>query len=107
MQSHIVAAGQPLKLRFKVVDHETKALKAGVRDLRVLVFHASGTWQRREWATAIEYVEAIRQVHTIAPSACREVAMRRFHYRVMAEGYVKQYERIIAAELVEVPDYSA
>ncbi len=54
-----------------------------------------------------EYVEAIRKAHTIAPSACREVAMRRFHYRVMAEGYLKQNERIIAAELVEVPDYSA
>jgi YVTN family beta-propeller protein len=43
-------AGQPIELRFRVLDHETKQPKMGIRDLRVLVYHASGTWQWREWA---------------------------------------------------------
>ena len=39
-----------------------------------------------------DYTRAIRRAEEIAPSACREKAMRDFHYRRMAAEYVKKYE---------------
>ena len=43
--------------------------------------------------TLDEYVAAAERVHEIRPAACRERAMREFHYRVMAERYAAEYER--------------
>jgi len=39
------------------------------------------------------FVAAAERVHEISPAACRERAMREFHYRVMTARYVVEYER--------------
>jgi glycosyltransferase involved in cell wall biosynthesis len=44
-----------------------------------------------------EYVNALRNVAKISPRACREKAMREFHYQRMAADYVSEYEKEIAA----------
>jgi glycosyltransferase involved in cell wall biosynthesis len=43
--------------------------------------------------TVADFAAAAERVHEISPAACRERAMREFHYRVMAERYVVEYER--------------
>lgn len=43
--------------------------------------------------TPEDYVAAAQRVHEIRPQACRDRAMREFHYRVMAGRYVAEYER--------------
>jgi glycosyltransferase involved in cell wall biosynthesis len=43
--------------------------------------------------TADDYAAAAARIGEIAPAACRARAMREFHYRVMAERYVVEYER--------------
>lgn len=40
-----------------------------------------------------DYAAAAARISEIAPSACRARAMREFHYRVMAERYLAEYER--------------
>ncbi|MEM7349976.1 MAG: glycosyltransferase [Acidobacteriota bacterium] len=45
-----------------------------------------------------EYLTALQNVHTIDPRACRDRAMAAFHYKTMAEGYVREYERELAAD---------
>ena len=40
-----------------------------------------------------ELRRALDRVGEIDPARCRERAMSRFHYRVMAESYVREYER--------------
>lgn len=47
-------------------------------------------------ATEQEYLSAIANIHTIRPSACREKALRDYHYLRMARDYVKEYEREIS-----------
>jgi glycosyltransferase involved in cell wall biosynthesis len=44
-----------------------------------------------------EYANALRNVSRISPQACREKAMREFHYQRMAADYVNEYEKEIAA----------
>ena len=44
-----------------------------------------------------DYVHALRNVGNISPKACREKAMREFHYQRMAADYVSEYEKEIAA----------
>lgn len=44
-----------------------------------------------------EYVAALRNVGKISPQACREKAMREFHYQRMAADYVSEYEKELAA----------
>ena len=39
-----------------------------------------------------QYIAAIEKVASIAPSTCREKAMRDYHYRTMAFNYVREYE---------------
>jgi glycosyltransferase involved in cell wall biosynthesis len=39
-----------------------------------------------------EYVVAIDQITNIAPSVCREKALRDYHYHAMATNYVREYE---------------
>lgn len=39
-----------------------------------------------------EYVTAVERVNQISPQACREKALRDFHYLKMAADYVKEYE---------------
>lgn len=43
-----------------------------------------------------EYREAVDRLETISPGACREKALREFHYLRMAADYVKEYEIEIA-----------
>ena len=40
-----------------------------------------------------DYVAALANVSRISPAACREKAMREFHYQRMAADYVKEYEK--------------
>ena len=44
-----------------------------------------------------DYVAALRNVGRISPGACREKAMREFHYQRMAADYVTEYEKELAA----------
>ena len=44
-----------------------------------------------------DYVAALRDVVNISPRACREKAMREFHYKRMAADYVSEYEKELAA----------
>src|SRR5262249_16225780 len=43
-----------------------------------------------------DYVNALRNVGRISPQACREKAMREFHYQRMAADYVTEYEKELA-----------
>lgn len=43
-----------------------------------------------------DYIDAINNIAHISPRACREKAMRDYHYRRMAANYVTEYEREIA-----------
>lgn len=43
-----------------------------------------------------DYVNAIKRVSSISPQACREKAMRDFHYLRMAQDYVAEYEKEIS-----------
>ena len=44
-----------------------------------------------------DYVAALRNLPRISPKACREKAMREFHYQRMARDYVTEYEKELAA----------
>jgi glycosyltransferase involved in cell wall biosynthesis len=44
-----------------------------------------------------DYLNAIRRIGEISPQACREKAMRDFHYLRMARDYVTEYEEEILA----------
>ena len=44
-----------------------------------------------------DYVAALRDLPRISPQACREKAMREFHYQRMARDYVTEYEKELAA----------
>jgi glycosyltransferase involved in cell wall biosynthesis len=43
-----------------------------------------------------EYVKAVERAPEISPAACREKAMRDFHYLRMAREYADHYERVLA-----------
>ncbi|NER87987.1 glycosyltransferase [Moorena sp. SIO3A2] len=42
-----------------------------------------------------EYIAAVEKLKEISPQACREKAMKDFHYLTMAANYVKEYEKEI------------
>jgi glycosyltransferase involved in cell wall biosynthesis len=44
-----------------------------------------------------DYVAALRNVASISPRACRDKAMREFHYQRMAADYVSEYEKELAS----------
>lgn len=44
-----------------------------------------------------DYLKAVNRLHEISPRACRDKAMRDFHYLRMAEEYVREYEKTIAS----------
>ncbi|MBI3669588.1 MAG: beta-propeller fold lactonase family protein [Acidobacteria bacterium] len=60
-------SGSTIRLQFKVVDSETKQLRAGLQDVRVLTFLAPGIWQSREWAHSLG--EGLYEVLITPPSA--------------------------------------
>jgi len=39
-----------------------------------------------------DYVKAVDKITTLDPRACREKAMREYHYHTMARNYVREYE---------------
>ena len=45
-----------------------------------------------------DYVTAIHQIASIPPSACRDKAMREYHYLRMASDYVNEYQKEIARD---------
>ncbi|HYH08127.1 MAG TPA: glycosyltransferase [Thermoanaerobaculia bacterium] len=47
-------------------------------------------------STLDDYEHALQRIDTIAPARCREKAMAEYHYLVMAERYVAEYEKAIA-----------
>jgi glycosyltransferase involved in cell wall biosynthesis len=42
-----------------------------------------------------DYIHAIRHIGDISPRACREKAMRDYHYKAMARRYIREYEASI------------
>lgn len=46
-------------------------------------------------STLDDYARAIENIDAIAPSRCREKAMTEYHYLIMAERYVTEYEKAI------------
>lgn len=59
--------GEPVKLRFKILDSITKEPITGIRDLRVLAFEPPGIWQQRQLATEVE--KGIYEVTQVFPEA--------------------------------------
>jgi glycosyltransferase involved in cell wall biosynthesis len=43
-----------------------------------------------------DYIAAVRRIASVSPRACREKAMREFHYLRMARDYVAEYEKEIS-----------
>ncbi len=43
-------------------------------------------------STEDQYIAAIEKISEIDPRACREKAMRDYHYHAMAANYVREYE---------------
>jgi glycosyltransferase involved in cell wall biosynthesis len=43
-----------------------------------------------------DYIAAVKRIGTISPRACREKAMREFHYLRMTRDYLAEYEKEIA-----------
>jgi glycosyltransferase involved in cell wall biosynthesis len=50
-----------------------------------------------------DYRIAIESLGTISNRACREKAMREYHYHVMARGFVREYQAEIAQPSGEAP----
>lgn len=44
-----------------------------------------------------DYLKAVSRLHEISSHACRDKAMRDFHYLRMAKEYVREYEKTIAS----------
>jgi DNA-binding beta-propeller fold protein YncE len=66
-QEALARVGEPFNFRFKVIDFKTGAIKAGLRDLTVLVFLAPGIWQQRELAKAS--ADGVYETSFVPPSA--------------------------------------
>lgn len=49
-----------------------------------------------------DYVAALKNLPRISPQACREKALREFHYQRMARDYVTEYEKELAAQPTSV-----
>jgi YVTN family beta-propeller protein len=59
--------GEKLRLRFKLTDPATNEPKVGLRDVRVLIFLAPGTWQKRQWAESVG--DGVYESEITAPQA--------------------------------------
>ncbi len=46
-------------------------------------------------ASKSAYLDAVSNLEQIKPADCRRLALERFHYLDMAQGYVKEYQREI------------
>jgi YVTN family beta-propeller protein len=58
----VYKAGDPVKLRFKILDAATRAPLAGLRDVRALVMQPPDGWQQRQWAVEVDHgVYEVRQ----------------------------------------------
>jgi YVTN family beta-propeller protein len=47
-------AGDPVKLKFKVLDATTRAPLSGLRDVRAMVMEPPDGWQQRQWAVEVD-----------------------------------------------------
>lgn len=62
-----IQAGQSVRLRFAIVDAETREKKKGLKDVHSLVFLAPGIWQNRQDARESE--EGIYEIEFVPPRA--------------------------------------
>lgn len=53
-------------------------------------------------ATKSDYIHAIENLSKIKPQKCRDYAMKNFNYLDMAKGYVKEYEKQIVKERLDI-----
>jgi YVTN family beta-propeller protein len=53
--NQVYKAGDPVKLRFKILDAATRAPLGGLRDVRALVMQPPDGWQQRQWAVEVEH----------------------------------------------------
>ncbi|MBZ5537782.1 MAG: hypothetical protein LAO31_17645 [Acidobacteriia bacterium] len=60
-----VSVGETVRLQFKAIDPTTRQPRTGLRDLGVLILLAPGTWQKREWASAVS--EGLYEVTFVVP----------------------------------------
>jgi hypothetical protein len=56
---------QEVKLRFKLLDPQTKQARVGLKDVGVLTFLAAGSWQERQWANQVE--DGIYEIAFVPP----------------------------------------
>jgi YVTN family beta-propeller protein len=59
--------GEPVKLRFKIVDSITREPVTGINDVRVLTFEPPGVWQQRQFAKEVE--KGIYEVTQVFPES--------------------------------------
>ncbi len=62
-----IKVGEKLRLRFKLTDPATNEPKAGLRDVRVLIFLSPGIWQKRQWAESVG--DGVYESEITAPQA--------------------------------------
>ena len=55
-QETVLTVGVPAHLRFRLIDPATKAVREGLKDVRVLTMLAPGVWQQRHSAMSVEIV---------------------------------------------------
>jgi hypothetical protein len=60
-------AGDPVKLRFKIIDSATRAPLSGLRDVRTLVMEPPDGWQQRQWA--VEVYPGVYEITQLFPRA--------------------------------------
>jgi DNA-binding beta-propeller fold protein YncE len=65
--SNVIKVGQNVKLRFAIINAETKEKKKGLQDVNTLVFLAPGVWQNRQ--SAQEKEEGIYEIEFTPPQA--------------------------------------
>ena len=60
-----VAAGRPVRLRFRLTDPATRAPVGGLEDVNVMTYRSPGNWQERRWARQVG--EGIYEVEVVPP----------------------------------------
>ncbi|HEX8852865.1 MAG TPA: cytochrome D1 domain-containing protein [Pyrinomonadaceae bacterium] len=62
-----IRPNEPFKVRFKLTDTQTGAVKADLKDVRVLAFLAPGIWQKRDFAQPVG--EGVYEITLNVPQA--------------------------------------
>lgn len=88
----VIRIGAPTRLRFKLVDENTKAAKIGVKDLQAVVFLAPGLWQQR--LVARETAEGIYELEFAPP----ETGVYYVHLSAVSQGLSANRGRLVTLE---------